>query len=475
MPDPQTKAQKAPDFIPADPDFIPAGGSDPTLLTSSGSFTTPPRSTVADQVLEAVPKMGTGALKGVGHTLTALSPLINKTPFIGETLAPSMGIKAAESMFTPKDAAEKVGFEGEQIGEWLLPTGAEEKAGLFAARMLPKLGKVAPALGRIGAGAIESGVRNKLQGGDFGTGALMGGGTGVLGETGKAVAPKVAESALGITNRMRGRGKTIGQAVLDETKGVRPATIATESGEKIGALTKEMESAVHDATQQGVTGTTQSAHDVLNEAIKNTPRNARELRDKLESLREVLSLTQGKAGQAPRMIHSPDELLEIRRGIGKTIKAWPPEWQRIDDVKRIQQRLYGAIDSELDRLVGGNAEINQRISSLIPAKKAAQKLETSASLPQKMAHRMLAHTGALMGASAGGAYGYKEGGVPGAVVGGISGLVLPEVMASPTAQMAAARVIRSPKTVQLGRGMTSQFMRRGSKDSSLKDQGRSKQ
>ena len=434
-----------------------------------------PETQAVSGIGEAVKRTGkemlAGAGRGLMHTGIALSPFLNKIPYIGETLAPSEGIRAAEKMATPTTPAEKAGFTGEQIAEWLLPTGAEEKGGVAAARMLPKLGRFAEPLGRIATGALESGVRANLQSGDvtsgkdFGTGALMGGAAGIVGEGMRAIAPKLAESSLGITNRMRGRGKTIGKAVLEEIPGVRPGTIAKEAGAKLGDLTKEMETGVHTATQGGVTGSTQPAHDVLNTAIQNTPRNARELLDKLRDLRDVLSLQKPVSGQAPRMIHTPDELLEIRRGIDKTIKSWGPEWQKSPDVQGVTQRMYGAIDQELDRLVPGNKELNQRISSLIPARSQAKKMSQGAGLSQRMLHRAAAHTGAMLPSIAGGYYGYEKGGVPGAV----AGALLPEMMASPTGQMMGARMMRSPATTRLLRAGGSQLVKRNGKSKSEKE------
>jgi hypothetical protein len=451
-----------PDFIPASasPDFIPAEKREPGIVDVPGSVGESMLSGAVGALKEFGGDALTGAGRGLMHTGTALSPLLNKIPYIGETLAPKAGIRAAELMTTPKTPGEKFGYTSEQIGEMLAPTGAEEKGGVLAARVLPKLGRYAAPLGRIAGGALEMGVKNYLQGGEFGTGAALGAGGGIVGEGMRAVAPKVAESALNVTNKMRGRGRTVGEAVLGEIPGIRPATIAASAGEKIGALTNDMESAVHDATLAGARGTTQPAHDVLNDALKKVPRNARELRSKIESLRDVLSLVEKKPGQATKMIYTPDELLEIKRGVDKTIQTWGPEWQKIGDVQRVKQSLYGAIDKELDSLVPGNAELNQRISSLIPAKSAAKKLTTAAPLSQKLAHRMLAHTGALAGSVGGGYAGYRSGGPLGAIVGGTVGLAAPEMLASPSSQMLAARMMKSGVPAKMGAAAATQLTKR---------------
>jgi hypothetical protein len=323
-------------------------------------------------------------------------------------------------------------------------TGGPLRAGATRlAEYLPFLGKFAAPLLRTGAEAVNAGTSAAIHGQPIGTSAALGAGGGALDEAAQALAPKLAESALHISDRMRGRGRQIGQAALDETSGIRPTTVARQSRNQIGDLTSQMEDAVHQATQQGATGSTVGAHNVLDDAIQNLPRNARSVADRMNNLHELLDLRPaGSVGPVPST-YSPDELLEMKRGIGQEMKTWPPEWQKLDVVKSVQQRLYGAIDSELDRIVPGNAELNQRISNLIPAKQQASKLSQGAPLSQRVAHRMAAHTGALAASGFGGVAGYREGGLPGAVIGSTMGLAIPEIVASPSGQMAAARALRA--------------------------------
>src|SRR5262249_1268979 len=159
-----------------------------------------------------------------------------------------------------------------------------------------------------------------------------------------------------------------------------------QSKSQLADLTAQMEGGVDRATQSGIMGSTAGAHQALNDAISATPRNARGVIQKLNDLRDVLYLD----AQRPTMQYSPNDLLEVKRGIDAEIKSWPPEWQKMDAVKRAQTQLYGAIDGELDRLVPGNAELNQRISSLIPVKQRAMREADQAGLFQRLAHRAAA-------------------------------------------------------------------------------------
>jgi hypothetical protein len=93
--------------------------------------------------------------------------------------------------------------------------------------------------------------------------------------------------------------------------------------------------------------------------------------------------------------------------------------------------------------VPGAQQLNQRISSLIPAKTRAAVLSNAAPISQRIAGRMARPTGALASAGIGSAIGYERGGGAGAIAGGLTGLVVPEVLSSPTVQMAAARAAKN--------------------------------
>ena len=276
--------------------------------------------------------------------------------------------------------------------------------------------------------------------------ALVSGGTQALTEGltagARALAPSVAESALKIRAPQRGYGRTVGEAVLENTSGVTPQAIADSASKQVDNLTGQMEGLVHQATAQGQMGSTTAEHQMIQDAYANLPRNAKSLRAKVAELHDQLSLEDPGFVGPQKTQYTPDELLEMKRGIAKEIDTWPPEWKHSPDITRLKMKLYGSIDNQLDNLAPGTGELNQKISSLIPAISQGMKLEDQASIVQNIAHRALAHTGALSGAVGGGLYGYKEGGAPGAVTGAAAGLILPEVLASPSSQMTAARTMK---------------------------------
>lgn len=404
-----------------------------------------------------VAKTAGDVLQGVGegafHTVANTGKLITD-PLVTRIASPESVRKSNEfisKVSTPENTAQGVGKFGEQVAEIATPTGVE---GAIASK-LPKLGKLASAGVKVGSEALESGLKNKAQGGDFTTGAAAGAGGELLGMGAQKVAPKIAETALGITGKMRGHGRTIGQAVLDETKGVVPETIAKQAGEKIGSLTGDLERRA-SAFSVANTASTNPAHAVIDNAIANAPRNARDYTSKLESLKPLLDFNAGAGPQ--RRAFTPEEILEMKRGVDKEISSWSPEVRK--GVEGVKRQIYRALDSELDRTVPGAEGINQRISSLIPAQKRAAAIANNASTTQRIAHRISAHTGAAAGGVAGGYYGYEHGGVPGAIYGSTLGIALPELISSPTGQMTAARVLSKPKPIVKGlRGAALQLNR----------------
>jgi hypothetical protein len=190
-----------------------------------------------------------GVGKGLHNDAAGISSLLNKIPYVGETLAPKQGVDAYHDAAKSSNTGESVGKGVEQGAEFFLPGGLEEKAGASALKLAPKLGQWGPRLARVATSALGTGAINKVQGGDFGTGAALGAGGSALGEVGRAVAPDIAEAALGIQKKMRAYGKTPGAAVLDEIKGISPVTIERNAIAKSKGLTDEIEgmAGAHDA------------------------------------------------------------------------------------------------------------------------------------------------------------------------------------------------------------------------------------
>lgn len=379
-----------------------------------------------------------GAASTVGNTVSLVSRLLRKIPKVGPAMIPEEGIKALETrtneVTQPENKMQQIGKTGEQIGEWMLPTGAEEKAGLMASK-IPLISRFLAPAAKIGTAAVEGGVRNNMQGGDFKTGAAIGGvGTGI-GEAAKAAAPALVEKALGVLGKTKRYGATPGQAVLDETSAVFPRGIEKQAGEQASALTKELESKA--AASTAVASTVPALGVVGNAIGKFTKRNSKAVVERLNDVR--LQLSHDLAGNPLPRDMSPSQILDLKRGIGDLVNGWTKEQK--SGVQGVLPKVYRALDAELDRTVPGAQEINQRISSLIPAEKAARSTaEGRRTLPALMRHGVLPTVGSALG--------YQQGGGKGALEGAAAGLVLN----SPAAQVAAARAIRTPLMMRFAKG-----------------------
>ncbi len=340
----------------------------------------------------------------------------------------------------PTNTLQRLGGGLEQAAEFLVPGATEEKAAQLATRAIPSASRLIPLTARVGASALGSGLVNASQGGDFGTGAVVGGVGGAIGEGMKAVAPAFAESALGIRKAVRFYGKSPGRAVLEETTGHRPAKDMESARDKVRSLTGQVETM---AAQSPRLTTLTPARTVVNDATQtaqseNNPKALAQLQPLIHQL--STNVTNGLPLSSTQ---SAKGLLNLKRGFGDAV-AWSPEMTK--SVNAVGKRAYHALDQEFDKAVPGAADMNQRVSSLIPVIKRAESAEHGAPVAQRIVHRLAAHTGAATLAGLGGVQGYREGGVPGAVTGAIGGLVIPELIATPTGQMAVARSLASPKT-----------------------------
>jgi hypothetical protein len=334
-------------------------------------------------------------------------------------------------MATPEGIAQKIGYGGEQVGEFLAPGGLEKKGAAKLAELVPWAGRAAKPLAKVLTSGISAGAVNSAQGGSPITGAAMGAGGQIIGQGLKAAAPVMAETALGLPKAARAFGKTPGTALLDETRGIRPSTIAGSAQERLGELNPQLESA---ASSSRIPASLLPARGIVSDAAsKAANQNAEGLFNQLGKQGDFLDYG-GPSGEV-----TPQKLLDLKRGFNEEHLRWNPEMH--DRALSTGRQAYNALDQELDRTVPESAGLNQRISSLIPVAQRAESISRGAPTLQRAAQRFGAHTGALTLGGIGGYQGYREGGVPGAIAGGLTGVLAPELIASPEGQMALARTL----------------------------------
>lgn len=301
-----------------------------------------------------------------------------------------------------------------------------------------------------GVGARIDEAGDKMASGDYagGVGQSLGIGTSLaapavvpkvtaaVGSGLKAAAVPLAESSLGVRAIQRGYGKTPGLGALEDTSGIRPATVAASARNKLGDLNTQLETAAGKSTQPA--SLTPARTIIDNRSSVAAGGNSAATPKELAAMRAQLTTPQpGFAGAIDPTTgeiaadQSPANILRMKREFGKDFTKWNP-LNPSGEMKTARQ-TYGALDKELDRTVPGAQDLNQRISSLIPVAERAEETDLHAGLGQRLMHRAAAHTGALIGADAG----YRAGGIPGAV----AGFVLPELAASPAGKMAGARAL----------------------------------
>lgn len=249
-------------------------------------------------------------------------------------------------------------------------------------------------------------------------------------------AAAAAESALGVRAIQRGYGKTPGTFAVEETGGLNPSTVAASARKKIGDLNADLENRAATSTTPA---SLQPARDVIDFRATTagagnsayTPKELAEMRAHLTNPQPGFAGAIDPATGEIAVDQSPMNILRMKREFGKDFTKWNPLHPKGEI--GTARNVYRALDDELDRTVPGADDLNQRISSGIPVAERAEATDLNAGVGQRVAHRIAAHSGAMLG----GVAGYHAGGIPGLV----AGMVLPEVISSPTARMAGARAL----------------------------------
>jgi hypothetical protein len=168
----------APTEADLDEIFNTAGVTAPVVSPAPSAPTRAPGlATIGDQIggkLGVSADVVTGALKGAGNTVFGLGKLFHDyTPIgrISDAIQPGAFDRPLEEL-KPRNTAQKVGYGGEQIGEFLLPGPSKITEAITAGAKLGKAGQIARAVGQTitqGGSPLEAGASGVL------TAALPGG------------------------------------------------------------------------------------------------------------------------------------------------------------------------------------------------------------------------------------------------------------------------------------------------------------
>ena len=422
---------------------LPPGWS--TSAPQGDAPSAPPKPSMLQKATGAIGDVATGAGKGLLHTISgsddwmrAHGPAFMTNSNMG--FGPPANLEHVKQMATPQGTAQKIGYGGEQVGEFLAPGGLEESGAAKLATLFPKLGKYAAPLAHVLTSAISSGGVNAAQGGSPVTGALMGGGGQVLGQGLKAVSPALAETALKVRGNQRLFGRTVGDAILNDTSGIRPESIGKSANATISQLSPELDAADQASMVAGKRGTLEPARASVTDAIAaHTGNRAMKTAAGIQPISDFLTRDQLTGLPLAEQQTAPG-LRMMKRGLNEDyIHNWTSDQPPAQ--KLAARQAYGNIKEQLHSISPETSSLDQRISSLIPAKLQGERVAAGAPLTQRIAGRFGAHTGALAGGLGGAFEGRREGGTPGMIAGGLAGLIAPELISSPEAQMVLARTL----------------------------------
>lgn len=389
-------------------------------------------------------------LGGITYGVQKGSQMLGVPPNLLGQVPESMGSATADirKQAIPTNTPQRIGYGGEQAAEFLAPGGAEKVGAAKLASLAPRLGKAAAPLARMATSALSSGAVNAAQGGSPVTGAEMGAGGSLLGSALKAASPYVTEIAQGIHTP----GAKAGKAILGETNGILPDSIRKSASGVLGELNPQLNAAADESTALIPMGPAREAasEQIGRAQTQNQPRLIKGVQRMGSQLMER-DYEPGLGAEGPSAtLPIPDEVpardyLELRRGIGKALPAgsWSPESSNA--FKAPRNAIYGTMTDQFHNAVPGTEELDNRISSLIPATKEPKNFFFGHAL------------GPGVGATLGGVGGYRRGvgpegtdilgglkeGTLGALGGATAGFIYPAAMNS------AARIGYGPATQRL--------------------------
>ena len=406
------------------------------VLKPLGGDTQPPPTSpsMLQKAGSAIKDFGINAITGFGQGAASTGHNIGK--MMGLSTTPEEEKNFAE-MMTPQNTTQKVFKTGEQVGEFMLPMGAEKKI----ASLVPQ--SAAQMIARPALSAISTGAVNKAQGGTFGEGARLGAIGGIAGEGARALAPSIAESALGVRTSQKLHGAEPGKAILEKTSGVRPSTISDQASGEIGTLGGRLESV---ASRIGApAGTMNSSVGIVDDAIAKAKAENSPVLPHLMEIRDQLIYERSPEGGFNRYNPLPPpqtgmDIVNARRGMSDLAGNWEREGKGAPSVAR---NVYGNLTGTLHNASPEAADIDKQLSSLLPAQKRADIVEHAPGIGQRMADRFARPTGGLALPLAAAAAGYGQHGGIGAAVGGGLGLLGMEALNSPTGKMIASRLLDS--------------------------------
>ena len=305
--------------------------------------------------------------------------------------------------------------------------------GASAAANVARLPRVASAASGVSRGAaLASDIANPL------TVPLK-----AAGELSKVTAQPFIKSALGLPGKAERHGANPAKAALEETKGIRPATVQASAIKRLGELDKELKSLAQQATAAGNTADLAPAIKVIEDEISSV-RRANGLTSDLEPM--LSQLTEARSGFGGTTYYPPGsatpaiaakqpplDFLAMKKQFGDDYTKFDANVPLKNTTRQLGNRAYHELSTEFNRAVPGAQPVNQLKQSLIPVKEGAQRANEKVGAVQRGVDRATRPTGAMAPTIAGAAFGGP--------LGALGVMTVQEALASPTVRMALARTL----------------------------------
>ena len=295
---------------------------------------------------------------------------------------------------------------------------------------------------------------------------------GKVGGLASKLAPPLAKSALGIRGTTEAYGADPGKAILEDTRGVRPGSIAKSANLKLSNLNNQLEGKIAASKNtgsieparnllRGKISDAQSANSELTPArlspmlsqlteprpgftgateydpgaftpIHYTPSTSPLVAANGSAIPTTPKLTYGATPEPKIAADQPaSNLLDMKRQFDRDfIRNWNPAADTKGQLG-VARQGYSALGNELEKAVPGVSELNQRISSLIPVAKRARLTDMAPGPTERVLDRATRPTGGMFPLL----FGLHEGGPLGAAAVAAG----QETLGSPAARMIAAR------------------------------------
>ena len=377
--------------------------------------------------------MAPAAPQTFGHAASEALSAANPLPGLWSAIRHPLDMARGLYQASADQAAQVVphlqrGDYSEAVGHAL---GTIPLIGPAAAAIGEKMGGKSPTFDKYG-NVTEQGAAPDLAGG-------LGAATGMIGSiaaapalargaggTLKAMGRGMGKTALGLPAKAEAFGATPTRALMEDTSGFRPSTIARTGQQTMNTLKPQMEAAVSKATTPVDLAPARTA--VSNASDLAAREGNKLIHSQIKPMGEALAGNRVTSTPYPDLL-SPRDALDLKRGFGDEFATYNPEIHT--KVNALAKDVYGRLARGIHEAAPGSQELDQRIQSLIPVVHRAETVSRNAGLGQRVLNRVSRPTGGLLPAL----LGYHEGGLPGAML----GLTGSEAAASPVPLMIGAR------------------------------------